>query len=153
MNVNENIKNLYYHTEEEVQLVTDYFKSKQQDKTFVCESSIKDKKGEWIDYPFLIFYDEQCHPKGSHYVAIKLKYDTGSIFLIDGITATEPMAAVKGQNDQIVYSPYSHHMSITDDDTAFIDGGRHYCRTGDTPIIYIQIVKDHLEVIDVSTET
>jgi len=116
---------------------------------YVADSAIKDKKGNFTNLPWAIFYTPKAHPDGSNYIAVR---PTGpkTVLVTDGITATEPFQGILVGND-IMYSTYTHdfwkHNGI------FVDGGRDYVRYGGSidlskvRPINLQIVKNKIEVL------
>lgn len=126
---------------------------KRYNAKFVCDSPLKTINGGWSYSPWAIFYTEVAHPQGSNYFGMGWKHDQGEkpyLAITNGIAATEPFSGLL-IDEEIVYSRHVHdfrpHKGV------FIDGGRDYVRWGgnrmhDAKIVKLQIVGDHLEVVD-----
>jgi len=114
---------------------------------FIFESCIKDKRGNWNNFPASIFYTEEPHPEGSNYFAIWFD-DTGCVMISNGISAIEPFHAIM-VDETIYYSRYRHDCRDYGD--FFIDGGRDYTRSGgsrfkDIKSCTLKVEKDKLTV-------
>lgn len=110
---------------------------------FVFESCIKNKFGEWCNFPVAIFYTEEYHPKGSNYFAI-FQDSSGNWIITDGISATENFKAVKFE-DKVYFSRYRHDMNVFNG--GFIDGGRDYVRwSGSGELYRVRVVDGELEL-------
>ena len=48
--------------------------------TFVMESCLKNKRGDWSNFPVAIFYTEEAHPQGSNYFGL-YRTDFGDIMI------------------------------------------------------------------------
>jgi hypothetical protein len=93
---------------------------------YVLETCLKNKNGEWLNYPVAIFYTEEPHPNGSNYFGIFIHI--GEVMITDGISAVkEPIEALMIDND-IIYSRY--RWDCVTHNGIMIDGGRDYCRYG-----------------------
>lgn len=124
--------------------------------TYVFESCIKDKSGHWANMPCAIFYCQEKHPVGSHYMAMFLNSDGKHLSVADGISATEDFNGLK-IGDQIIFSRYRH--DFRDYAGQYVDGGRDYfkfgARSGETGAdfdtfkqVRIKVNKDKLEIIN-----
>jgi hypothetical protein len=125
---------------EAIKLIEERYNAK-----YVFESPLKDKKGNWTDASFAIFFTEIPHPEGSNYFGI---YHTEIGWMIaDGISAVQdPFEAVCIDED-IVYSRYRHDFRTHNG--IFVDGGKDYLRWGGTrmseaKVVNLIIVKDQL---------
>ena len=109
---------------------------------YVFESCIKNKSGQWYNFPAAIFYTEEPHPEGSNYFALYRACDEWMIS--NGITATEEFDAVK-IGETVYYSRYRHDLRNVPG--GFVDGGRDYLRwSGDGEVVRLRVVKDNLEL-------
>jgi hypothetical protein len=123
---------------------------KKYNATYVFESCIKDKKGNWCNSPTAIFYAEEAHPEGSNYFAIYPDYQSNAYMITNAITAvTDPFDAVL-VDEEVIYSRYRH--DYREHKGVFVDGGRDYTRCGgsnmsDIKIVTLKVEKDKL-VID-----
>lgn len=115
--------------------------------SYIFESPIKDKNGNWLERPSLIFYSKKSHPEGSNYLAIS-KVKGNTIILSNGISTTEPFTGIRAKNGDIIYSHYRHHFNTSEDGSVWIDGGRDYVRTNSIEslisliLIYDKIVEN-----------
>ncbi len=111
---------------------------------FVFESCVKNKHGEWCNFPVAIFYTEEAHPQGSNYMGL---YHNGQNFMVtDGITATEEFSGLQ-IGDDVIYSRYRHNYNGLNG--GFIDGGRDYVKHGDIgTLVKLKVNKDKLEVVE-----
>lgn len=116
---------------------------------YVFESPLKDKKGNWTDVSFAIFFTEIPHPEGSNYFGI---YHTENGWMIvDGISAVQDPFEAVCINEDVVYSRYRHdyraHNGI------FVDGGRDYFRWGgdrmnEAQIVNLSVNRDQLVIFE-----
>ena len=140
-----------------IEKIEEYYSAK-----YVCESCVKDKKGNWINFPFAIFYTEIAHPRGSHYFGLYYHPVTERLMICDGITATEEFTGLL-IDDAVIYSRYRHDYRTYGDifedggkksrGHVFIDGGRDYLRYGgkrinEAKLITLRIEKDELIIVD-----
>jgi len=121
---------------------------------YVFESCLKNKNGDWANFPAAIFYTEEAHPEGSNYFGVYLKYDydgTKIPMIANGIAATQVVIkGIKADNGDIVYSRYRHDYRNSPDGSVFIDGGRDYIRTNNiSNLVELKVVKDKLEQINI----
>ena len=105
--------------------------------TFVCETCIRDKHGNWSQMPVQIYWQENP-PKGySNYFAVFTQQDDqgkARVYITNGQTAVEdPITAIR-HNDQIVFSRYRHDFRcIGPVGDVAIDGGRDYTKIVGNP--------------------
>lgn len=116
---------------------------------FVCETSIKSMTNRWANYPAAIFYTKEPHPNGSNWFAV-FRNTENKIVIANGITATEPFHGVT-VDGVVLYSRHRH--DFFEHNGVFVDGGREYLRCGgeradNARVVKIQIVEDHLEVVE-----
>lgn len=119
---------------------------KEYNAKYIFESCCKDSQGEWANFPAAIFYTEKAHPDGSNYFAMYRKPFTDSIYIANGISATEPVYVGIVSDNVVVYSRYRHDYRVSGDSS--IDGGRDYTKIGGDPEkVNFKVVGDHLEFI------
>jgi hypothetical protein len=114
--------------------------------TYVFESCLKGRDGNWLNFPAAIFYTETPHPEGSNYFAF---YDFGDgARIANGISATEVEYTGIVVGEEVAYSRYRHDYRTLDE--CFVDGGRDYLRTGGNPdsLVKFKVVKDKLEIVE-----
>lgn len=115
---------------------------------YVCELPIKTVDGGWVNFPCAIFYSEDKHPDGSHYMALYKHPDSGKLYVCDGASAVkETFTGAVADNGEIIYSRYRHDSRMSEDGSVMIDGGKDYVHTTATKLVSIKVVKNHLEVI------
>jgi hypothetical protein len=121
--------------------------------TFVMESCLKDKHGEWCNFPAAIFYTEEAHPQGSNYFALYFERmsitSDPRLLIMNGISATEPFEGIQ-IGDNVYYSRYRH--DYRECGPVAIDGGRDYTKlVGDISVckkVTLKVNKDKLEVVE-----
>ncbi len=128
----------------------------QKNAKYLGEFSVKDSRGNWLNTPVMIFYQQEKHPVGSNYFGVFLKNNLFSnelnqLMIVDGISATEHEwnAIVNTKTNEALYSAYRHDAQGLD--KMFIDGGPEYLRgTLDEKFIDIKfkIDKDKLVLVD-----
>ena len=120
---------------------------------FVCETVIRDKRGNWLDQSSLLFYSEEPHPEGSNYMAVThmpLGYEDWQTVITNGHTATEGSFEGLIDGDEVYYSRFRHDYRTTPSGM-FIDGGRDYTRSSvSDPDKYVtlKIIGDKLEIVN-----
>lgn len=135
-------------TSDSIKKIENYYNA-----TFVLSSSIKNKHGDWINYPVDIFYTKIAHPKGSNYFAIYTD-ELGSLIITNGLSGIEGVI-FKGilVDGEVHYSRYRHDFRTVG--SYSIDGGRDYLKFGYTEeppeIIKFMVEKDQLKVLDNET--
>ena len=115
---------------------------------YVLESCLKDKNGNWVNFPIAIFYSEEPHPQGSNYMGAY--FQDGYMYVTDALSGVEDVIYNGIEcNGEVTYSRYRHDYR-GNGCGAFIDGGRDYLRYGgDGPInlVSFKVVKDKLEIL------
>lgn len=115
---------------------------------FVCETTIKNRNGNWINTPVAVFYTETPHPEGSNWFGF-YNNEEGKFLITNAISALEPFDALLLEDNSIFYSRYRHDYRELNDGT-MVDGGRDYIRSipGKGKHVKVKIVNEHLEIID-----
>lgn len=92
--------------------------------------SVKDKYGQWSLHPVEVFYQPELKdPSHSHYFGMYMGPE-GHVHICDAKSAfSGNIAGVIADDGEIIVSGYRHDYRISQDGTAFIDGGRDYVRT------------------------
>lgn len=124
---------------------------------YVMETQIKNSKGEWINQPMAIFYNEKKHPQGSNYAALFTEKDPETngvnLFIADGLSAVDGVVFQGLEAEgEVVYSRYRHDYREVKNG-AFVDGGRDYFRFGgdehnDYNIVSFKVVDGKIEIIE-----
>jgi hypothetical protein len=106
---------------EQIQKISEAYKA-----TYIFESCLRGKNGQWLNFPAAIFYTEDAHPDGSNYFAI---YNgEGGARITNGISAVECEYKGIRVGNEIAYSRFRHDYRGLGG--GFIDGGRDYVRCG-----------------------
>jgi hypothetical protein len=96
---------------------------------FVTEWTTLDSRGNAIDQPVLIFWNDTPHPQGSNWMGLFRDYHNGAWYVKDGITASQlPIQCVVSNDKEVLFSKNSHHFNESVDKSVAIDGGRDYTR-------------------------
>jgi len=105
--------------------IEEHYKAK-----FICESSLKNKSGGWVNMPAAFFYTEEAHPDGSNWLALYRDYE-GNLIVTDGIIITQDkITGIAADDGDIIFSKYRHDCRWSKDGSVMIDGGREYLRVG-----------------------
>lgn len=101
-----------------------YYKAK-----YLGDFSIKDNNGEWTNLPVSVFFCE-FPLKPNHKQYFGLLPNLKGISICDATSIlSEPITGVIADNNQVIFSGYTHDYATSDDGSVFIDGGRSYTRT------------------------
>jgi len=113
--------------------------------TYIFDSCLRLKSGDWGNFPCAIFYTEKAHPEGSNYFGLYFDMD-GDLMIANGISATEVEYTGIVLGEKVVYSRYRHDYRAAD--KVAIDGGRDYTKINGNPqTVRFKVVEDHLEFI------
>ncbi len=111
---------------------------------YVCESPLIGANRVWSTFPAAIFYTEEAHPQGSHYMG--LYFDGDHFYVTDGgPSVTDDWSGLQ-VGEEVIYSRYRHDYRTLGE--AFIDGGKDYTRWGGGTPVTLRVVKDQLVVVD-----
>jgi hypothetical protein len=116
---------------------------------YIFDSCIKNKHGDWLNFPVAIFYNPVKHPEGSNYFGIyRNSYE--DIMICDGISATEEFNGLE-IDGIVIYSHFRH--DFREFSGVFIDGGRDYLRCGgerinEARLVKIKVIEDRLEIVN-----
>lgn len=107
---------------------------------YVCETCLKGKGGGWVNQAVAIFWNKDpanIPPGGSawfglfYHMGTPPDFKPGHLMVTNAISATEtPITGVVAMNSDVIYSRYRHDYRVSPDETAMVDGGRDYLRTG-----------------------
>lgn len=96
--------------------------------TYVADLCLKDKYGNWANEPAAIFYQETPPQPGySNYFAVVV-HGTQAYITSGESAVSEPIAGIRADDGEIVFSRYRHDFRKSKDDSVFIDGGRDYTK-------------------------
>jgi hypothetical protein len=115
---------------------------------YVFESCLKDRNGNWLNFPVAIFYTKEAHPEGSNYFALYKRPGEEGVYISNGISAVEETYTGIAVGNDVAYSRYRHDFRSIGD--CFVDGGRDYLRCGGSPdsVVKFRVVEDRLELVD-----
>ena len=119
------------------------------DCKFVCESTIKNQAGFWMNQPVAIFYTENNKNKWhTNYIAIHpFEYNTVDVKFKNGEDALEEFVGVVADNGEIIYSRFRSDLVTSEDGSVWINGGRERLETNAKSTVRLKIIKDQIEVI------
>ena len=131
---------------------------KMKEATYVCETCVKDRSGQWANTPVAVFYqpDESKVPEGgSQWFGLYYRPEYPDpnapmrLFICNAISALEPFDGIVANNGDVIYSRYRHDYRRSPDGSVMIDGGRDYTRTSTCPngMVRLAILKDKVQVI------
>lgn len=131
---------------------------KRYDAKYVIDSCLKFdivRNDVWANFPVVVFYTEQAHPRGSNYFAL-YKNGLGEVMITNGLNAVEgEFNGFLFDDGDLVHSRYRH--DYFDHRGAVVDGGRDYFRSSGSPPDGARLVKfkvvdgELIEVNDVQT--
>jgi len=120
--------------------------------TYVFESQLKLRGGNWSDFSAAVFYTEIPHPEGSNWFGI---WDNAGKYMIsNAISAVEePFFGILGRNGDVIYSRHRHDLRETDDKSGFISGGRgHAGHDMEHHVVKLIVSKDKVVIFPKETK-
>jgi hypothetical protein len=120
--------------------------------TYVFESQLKLRGGNWSDFSAAVFYTEIPHPEGSNWFGIW--GDAGKYMVSNAISAVEePFVGILGRNGAVIYSRHRHDLRETDDKSGFISGGRgHAGHDMEHHVVKLIVSKDKVVIFPKETK-
>lgn len=133
-----------------------------KDAVFVCDTCLWSSRGGWKNRPVAVFWnkDPANIPEGGS-AWFGLFYasgpmESGNLYITNAISAVQTpdgkpvtIIGVIAVNGDVIYSRYRHDYRHSPDQTAMVDGGRDYLRTGPVGLgtVELQIKKGELCVV------
>lgn len=141
-------------TPEQIKKIEEKYKA-----TYVCETCVRAKSGEWANQPVAVFYTEEPHPQGLNWFGLFFRWKPGGaaddliLSITDAKSATlEPFQGLSYDGKTVYYSRYRHDFRTVPG--GFVDGGRDYLRyQPPAMIVKLQIIKDKLVILDEENPT